>query len=265
MVVRVAIAGIGGRMGRELTAAVVADAELALIAGVVRAGSPAVGKSVFEVTGTGAPGAPVVDQAAAILSDVDVLIDFTRPDATVAHARACVEAGRPIVAGTSGLTLTQRDELLAIAGAVPVFYAPSMSLGVAVLLDALPAIARVLDGYDVEIVETHHRHKADAPSGTAMALAEAIASGQTLPLEQRTVYGRRGVQPRSPGEIGIHAVRAGGNAGEHAVTFASDGEQIQLTHRAYSRHTYALGALSAAKFIVRQPPGFYTMTDLLRR
>jgi 4-hydroxy-tetrahydrodipicolinate reductase len=265
MVVRVAIAGIGGRMGRELAAAVVADAELALIAGVVRAGSPTVERSVGELTGTDVPGMPVVDRAAAILSDVDVLIDFTNPDATVANARACVEASRAIVAGTTGLTLTQRDELLAMAGCVPVFYARSMSMGVAVLLDALPAIARVLDDYDVEIVETHHRHKVDAPSGTAVALAEAIAGGQAGSLEERAVYGRRGVQPRSPGEIGIHAVRAGGNVGEHAITFANDGEQIQLTHRAFSRRTYALGALRAAKFLVRQPPGFYTMTDLLRR
>jgi 4-hydroxy-tetrahydrodipicolinate reductase len=136
-----------------------------------------------------------------------------------------------------------------------------MSLGIATIAAVLPILVRALEGYDVEIVETHHRHKADAPSGTALVLAEAIASALDADLGSRAVYGREGVAPRQAGEIGIHAVRAGGNAGEHTVLLANEGEEIRITHRALSRRTFALGALRAAEFVVARPPGLYTMAD----
>jgi 4-hydroxy-tetrahydrodipicolinate reductase len=138
-----------------------------------------------------------------------------------------------------------------------------MSLGVATLLQVLPELVRLLDGYDIEIVEAHHRHKADAPSGTALALAEAIASAGSRPLPERATFGRHGIAPRQPHEIGIHSVRGGGNAGEHTIYLSDEGEEIQIVHRAFSRRTFAHGALRAAKFLNNSSPGFYTMTNLL--
>jgi 4-hydroxy-tetrahydrodipicolinate reductase len=139
-----------------------------------------------------------------------------------------------------------------------------MSIGVNALLELLPLLAKALPGYDVEITEAHHKHKRDAPSGTALALGEAVASALGVNLADKANHGREGIEPREPGEIGFHAIRAGGNAGEHWVLFADEGEQIQVVHRAYSRRTFALGALRAAKWLASRPPGFYTMADLLR-
>lgn len=254
MLTRVAIAGINGRMGREVAAAVAADEAIVLVGGVVRPGS--VGRPPD--TGEGR----VVERVEEIVSACDVLIDFTAPAATLGFARACAAAGRAFVTGTTGLNAAQTDELRELGTTIPVFAARNMSVGLDAVLAILPALVRALDGYDVEIVEAHHRHKRDAPSGTALALAEAIASVEARPLGERAVHGRQGDAPRTPGEIGIHAVRAGGNAGEHTVLFADDGEQIVVAHRAYGRRTFALGAVRAAKFTAEQPAGLYAMADL---
>jgi 4-hydroxy-tetrahydrodipicolinate reductase len=169
----------------------------------------------------------------------------------------------PLVSGTTGLTGEQMAELELSAAHIPVFHARNMSVGVSAVTAVLPALVQALDGYDIEIVEAHHRHKVDAPSGTALVLAEAIAAALARPLVELASYGRQGHAPRAADEIGIHAVRAGGNAGEHTIIFADDGEEIRLSHRAFSRRTFALGALRAARFIVGQPPGRYGMADVL--
>jgi 4-hydroxy-tetrahydrodipicolinate reductase len=205
----------------------------------------------------------VVESVADLLPAIDVLIDFTSPAATVAHARVCASAGRPIVSGVTGLADDQVVALREAARIIPLFYARNMSLGINAILAVLPVLVRALDGYDVEIVETHHRHKVDAPSGTALALAEAIAAALDADLGRQAVYGREGVAPRRPGDLGIHAVRAGGNAGEHTILLADEGEEVRIAHRALSRRTFALGALRAAAYLAAQPPGFYTMANLV--
>ncbi len=259
MVTRVGIAGIAGRMGQEIVSAGMADDQIDVVGGVVRP-APANGTR---------PNLPdhltVVDQVQQLLSAIDVLIDFTNPATTLEMARACAAAGRPIVSGVTGLAPDQLDELQGIGSRIPVFYARNMSVGLNAILRILPSLVQALDGYDIEITETHHRHKKDAPSGTAMVLAEAIAEALDRPLANHAIYGRQGLSPRQPGEIGIHALRAGGNNGEHVVLLADEGEEIRIAHRAYSRRTFASGALRAARYLAQQPAGFYTMSDLTAR
>nr|MBA3275442.1 4-hydroxy-tetrahydrodipicolinate reductase [Chloroflexia bacterium] len=192
-----------------------------------------------------------------LIHDCDVLIDFSTPASSVAAASAAAGAGRPIVIGTTGLDADQMALLRDASERTPVWYARNMSTGVSLLQRLLPEIARALAGYDIEVIEAHHRHKADAPSGTALMLAEAILAGLPDNGEHPFVHGREGQAPRQPGEIGIHAVRGGGNSGEHTVLFASDEEEIQISHRAYSRHAFAAGAIRAARAIHGQPPDWY--------
>jgi 4-hydroxy-tetrahydrodipicolinate reductase len=244
-------------MGREIAAAAQSDATFALIGGIERPETASAARAAL------APHLRVVETPADLLTDVDVLIDFTSPAATAEHAHACAKAGRPFVSGVTGLSPAQLAVLRDASETIPLFYARNMSLGINAVLAVLPALVRALDGYDVEIVETHHRHKTDAPSGTALALAEVIATALEADLGARAVYGRQGMAPRQRGDIGIHAVRAGGNAGEHTVLLADEGEEVRLVHRALSRRTFALGALRAAAFLVACPPGFYTMHDLV--
>ena len=266
MTLRIAVAGVTGRMAREVIAAVADDRKLTVVGGTVRPGSAAAGQPLATVTGVPLPAARITADPRDLLAGADVLIDFTEPEATVEHARACAETGVALVCGTTGLSPDQMAELHTAAERVPIFYARNMSLGVSALLAALPELVRALAGYDVEIVETHHRHKADAPSGTALALAEAIAQATAdapgAGFDGRTIFGRQGVAPRRSGEIGIHAVRAGGNPGEHVVIIADDGEEIRLAHRAFSRRAYARGALRAAAFVAGRAPGLYGTAHL---
>jgi 4-hydroxy-tetrahydrodipicolinate reductase len=255
--VRIGIAGIGGRMGREILAVLQSDPESQLAGGLVRPGR------VAELAESFDRGIDLYDALPALAERADVLVEFTTPDATLAIARECASLGCPLVSGTTGLIAEQLAELQELATRIPVFYSRNMSVGINALLACLPSLVQALDGYDVEIVETHHRHKADAPSGTALALAEAISTAVRRPLEHHAVYGRHGVAPRQAGDIGIHALRAGGNAGEHTIVLADDGEEIRVSHRAYGRRTFAIGALRAARFLAARPPEFYAMPDLL--
>lgn len=249
-------------MAREILSAAAVDPDVEIVGGTVRPGSLG-GRDFFAVTGVAAPGARVSERPEDVLPSAEVLIEFTTPEATLAAVRAAAEASRPAVVGTTGLSSEQLGELARLAERIPLLYARNTSVGVNALLRFLPDLVRALDGYDVEIAEHHHRHKRDAPSGTALALGEAIADALGRSLGADAVYGRQGIQPRSPGEIGIHALRAGGNAGEHVVLLADEGEQIQVIHRAYGRRTFALGALRAAKWLPSQPPRLYGMADLL--
>lgn len=247
---RLGLVGIGGRMGREIAALAESDPSVVVSGGV---------------------GRETAADLPALIGRCDVLVDFSTPEASVSAAEAAAAAGRPIVVGSTGLDAAQLAALRAAAERCPIWYARNMSAGVSLLQRVLPEIARVLDGYDIELIEAHHRHKADAPSGTALMLAEAILAGlaeetgvsvrdKLAPLDTRPtklVFGREGHAPRQPGEIGIHAVRGGGNAGEHTVLFASDEEEIRLSHRAHSRRAFAAGAIRAARTIHGQPPGWY--------
>lgn len=243
---RIGIAGIYGRMGGEVAAAALADPEVVLVGGTSRSPGAARPDRL-------PPGTRVTTALPDLLGAIDVLIDFTTPAATLTHARFAAGAGCPLVAGATGLDGDGLAELRRHAERIPIWYARNMSQGVAAVLALLPRLAELLRAYDVEIIETHHRHKQDAPSGTALALAEATAGGAPPLL----VHGREGTAPRGPGEIGIHALRAGGNAGEHTVLFAAEGEEVRIVHRAYNRRAFAAGALRAAKLIVRRQPGWY--------
>jgi len=249
--IRIGIVGIAGRMGREIVALATGDPEVTITGGTVRPGSDP----------TSGPGIPVYTDLSDLLPQIDVLIDFSTPESSVMAARAAAQAGTPIVIGTTGLSPAQMDDLRAAATRIPVYYARNTAHGVNALLRLLPQIAEVLAGYDIEIIEAHHRHKKDAPSGTAIAIAEAIASGLGTGDQQAYVHGRSGYAPRQQGEIGIHAVRGGGNTGEHTIIFASDQEEIRVSHRAFNRSAFAAGAIRAARDLVGQLAGWYGPTS----
>jgi 4-hydroxy-tetrahydrodipicolinate reductase len=266
--VRVAIAGTGGRMGQTLVAAILAQQDVTLAAALEVAGSPLLGRDAGGPLGQGT-GVVVGSDVAAALREADVLIDFTRPAATVAHVHACAEAGVGAVIGTTGLSEADKKALTEAARTIPLVYAPNMSVGVNVLLKVVALAAQRLGAdYDVEIVEMHHRHKVDAPSGTALQLGEAAAGALGRDLKTDGVFARDGViGERRPGAIGFAALRGGDVIGDHTVIFAEPGERIELAHKASSRTTFAHGALRAARFVAARraakAPGLYDMRDVL--
>lgn len=262
---RVAVAGAGGRMGRTLIAACGADERLALAAATARAGAAAVGRDAGEVAGVGALGVVVVDALADVRDRFDVLVDFTTPEATLANLDVCREAGKRMVVGTTGFTAEQRAVLGEAARRIALVLAPNMSVGVNLCFKLVELAAGVLgDEVDIEIVEAHHRHKVDAPSGTAVRLGEIIAQALGRDLRTCAVYGREGrTGPRARTTIGFETIRAGDIVGEHTVLFAGEGERMELTHRASSRMTFARGALRAARWVAGREPGLYDMQDVL--
>jgi 4-hydroxy-tetrahydrodipicolinate reductase len=265
---RVAIAGAGGRMGQALIEATLAAPDLALAAALDVAASPIVGHDAGERIGrrTGITVGTDVDLA---LAAADVLIDFTRPEGTLAFAAACARHGVGLVAGTTGLSAAQKAELAAHARTIPLVLAPNMSVGVNVAVKLVELAARRLGpGYDVEIVEMHHRHKVDAPSGTALRLGEAAAAALGTTLADAAVYAREGVTgERKAGTIGFATLRGGDVVGEHTVVFAGDGERVEITHKATSRQNFAGGALRAARFVAQcraeRRCGLFDMADVL--
>jgi 4-hydroxy-tetrahydrodipicolinate reductase len=250
--VKVAIAGAGGRMGRALIEAVLADRSLTLAAAFDVAGSPAIGERV---------GNTEIGSDPKALEDADVLIDFTRPEGTLAHlARA-----RAMVIGTTGFSNSQKASIIEKARSIPIAMAANFAVGVNATYKLAETAARILgEGYDVEIVEAHHRHKVDAPSGTALRLGEVVAKALNRKLSEVARHGREGdTGERPPAQIGFHAIRGGDIVGEHTVIFAGLGERVEVTVRSQSRMTYALGALRAAKFLKGRAPGLYDMQDVL--
>jgi len=264
MTVRAAIAGVSGRMGRALLEAVAADAGCALHAAIDRPGSPMVGQDAGAAWG-GASGVNVSDQPAAALSGAQVLIDFTRPEATFGYLDTCAAAGVPLVIGTTGFDAAGKARIGEAAKRIPIVFAPNMSVGVNLLMKLAELAAEVLqDGYDIEIIEAHHRHKVDAPSGTALGLGQAVARALDRDLASCGVYGREGVTgERDPKTIGFATVRGGDIVGDHTLLFAGIGERVELTHKASSRATFAQGALRAAKWLQGRAPGLYDMRDVL--
>lgn len=262
---RIAIAGAAGRMGRTLMAACAEQPGLVLAAAFEHAGSAALGLDAGVLAGLPQNAVAIVadDQLGAV--SFDVLIDFTGPAATLGHAAACAAAGRAIVIGTTGLDPAQKAELAVAATCTPIVFAANMSVGVTLCLALLGQAARVLgDDFDVEIIEAHHRHKVDAPSGTALRMGEVVAEALGRDLGQCAVYGREGQTGARPRDaIGFATVRGGDIVGDHTVLFAGDGERIEITHKASSRLTFARGALRAAAWLKGRPAGLYDMQDVL--
>ncbi|HEX7052410.1 MAG TPA: 4-hydroxy-tetrahydrodipicolinate reductase [Burkholderiales bacterium] len=254
----VAIAGAAGRMGQALIEALRGEPELRLAAALEAAGHPALGREA-------GAGVRIAADIAAALQACDVLVDFTRPEATLAHLRACRAGGKPMVIGTTGFSPGQAKEIEQAAQAMPIVMAANFAVGVNALFKLAETAARILgEGYDVEIVEAHHRHKVDAPSGTALRLGQAVASALGRKLDEVARHGRHGEPGARPArEIGFHAVRGGDIVGEHTVLFAGVGERLELTVRSQSRATYASGALRAARWLCGRGPGLYDMQDVL--
>jgi 4-hydroxy-tetrahydrodipicolinate reductase len=266
--VRVAIAGAGGRMGQALLDAALADGRVIVVAALDLAGSSALGRDAGAHCGR-ATGIIVASDIDAAVMNADVLIDFTRPEGTLAHLAACARHGVAAVVGTTGFTEGQKTALAEFGRVVPIVFAANMSVGINVLLSLVEAAARALGpGYDIEILEMHHRQKVDAPSGTALRLGEAAAAGAGRTLAESGVYARQGVTgERKPGTIGFATLRGGDVVGEHMVIFAGAGERIEIAHRATSRQLFAGGALRAAEFVAAKravgQAGVFDMPDVL--
>ena len=261
----IGITGCGGRMGRMLLAETLATPGCCLAGGVEAAGSPDLGRDLGELAGAGAVGLVAGADVAALFAAADVVIDFTRPAASAAHAAAAARAGKPLVIGTTGLDAKEGRALAAAAEAVPIVWAPNMSPAVTMLLELVAETARRLGpDYDIEVLEMHHRHKVDAPSGTALALSRAAAAGSGTDLAAKSQRVRDGhTGPRRSGDIGFATLRGGDVVGDHSVIFAGDGERLELTHRASSRALFAKGAIRAALWAATRPPGLYGMQDVL--
>ena len=261
---KVAIAGAAGRMGRTLVEGVLKSGDLVLGAALEASGHPQLGKDAGEPLGTPC-GVKLTADIVAAVAAADCLIDFTAPMSTVEHVDACVAARRSVVIGTTGFTADDRARIAASAKRIPIAIAPNFAIGVNVTFKLAETAARILgDGYDVEIVEAHHRHKVDAPSGTALRLGEAVAGALGRDLKAVAVHGREGITgERGAKEIAFHAIRGGDIVGEHTVIFAGEGERVEVTVRSGSRVTYAQGALRAARWLAGRPAGLYDMFDVL--
>ena len=261
----VAMLGATGRMGRTLVPLIAADEGLRLSGALAAADDPHLGEDAGAVAGCGSLGVGLTADAVRALGGAQVAIDFTLPAASVTNARACAERGVPLVIGTTGHDAAGREEITRIATRIPVVMAPNMSVGVNLLLRLAELAAGALDAaYDVEIFEAHHRHKVDAPSGTALGLGEAVARGRNTTLAEVAEYVRHGAAgPRRRGTIGFSVMRGGDIVGDHRVFFAGPGERIELAHVAHDRSGFARGALVAARWIHGRSAGLYSMIDVL--
>lgn len=262
--INVAIAGISGRMGRALLEAVMASSDLRLHAALDRPGSAVLDEDAGSLVGASL-GVRVSAEVSAALAGANVLIDFTRPEATLQHLQACVERRVGLIIGTTGFDAAGKAAIEAAAKSIPIVFAPNMSVGVNLALKLLDMAARVLDeDFDIEIVEAHHRHKVDAPSGTALRMGEVVANALGRDLKACAVYGREGVTgERDSRTIGFSTMRGGDIVGDHTVMFAGIGERLEITHKASSRMTFALGALRAARYLRDRQNGLYDMQDVL--
>jgi 4-hydroxy-tetrahydrodipicolinate reductase len=261
---RIAVAGASGRMGRMLIEAVMDSPDTELAAALDLPSSPALGHDAAEFAGRRS-GVVIRADAAAALAGAQVLIDFSRPEGTLNHLQACLALGVKAVIGTTGFTPAQKAEIEAAAQHVAIVFAPNMSVGVNVMLGLLASAARALgEGYDIEVLELHHRHKVDAPSGTALAMGEVLAGARGAALSDAGVFARHGVTgARVPGSIGFAALRGGDIVGEHTVFFSGAGERLEISHKSSSRANYADGSLRAARFVAGRASGLYGMNDVL--
>ena len=257
---RIAIAGASGRMGRMLIDAVLDADDTTLVAALDRDDAPSIGTPAATATDV-----VVTADLADALATSDVLIDFTQPAATLVHLAACADHGVRLVIGTTGFDAAGRDAIAAASARTGIVFAPNMSVGVNVLFKLIADATRALaTGYDVEIIEAHHRHKVDAPSGTAVRIGEIIADARETTLDAVAVHDRHGqVGARTPSEIGFSSIRGGDIVGDHTVLYAGIGERVEITHRASSRAGYAAGSLMAARFVAARDHGLFDMQDVL--
>lgn len=262
---RIAVTGSAGRMGRSIIELLRQADNARLVGAVERSDSTVLGADAGEVAGVGRLGVAIGSDVAAALADAEVLIDFSHPLATLNHLAVCRRLRRRLVIGTTGMDPAGRQAIAEAAQDIPIVFAPNMSVGVNLCLKLLDMAARVLgESVDIEIIEAHHRHKIDAPSGTALRMGEVVANALGRDLTQCAVYGREGqTGARDRRTIGFETIRAGDIVGEHTVMFADIGERVEITHKASSRSTFAAGAIRAAQWLVGQPPGLYDMQDVL--
>lgn len=261
----IAVAGAAGRMGKILIEAVALNPNTTLVAALEHGGSSLLGADAGELAGIGKNGVAITADINAVANDFDVLIDFTIPDATIANIEACVTAKKAIVIGTTGFTPAQLAQIDHAASQIPVCKASNYSTGVNLCFKLLETAAKVLNqGYDIEIVEAHHRHKIDAPSGTALSMGEVVADTLGRDLREVAVYGREGqTGARDDETIGFATVRGGDVVGDHTVMFMADGERVEITHKASSRMSFGRGAVRAADWIASQTAAMYDMQDVL--
>jgi 4-hydroxy-tetrahydrodipicolinate reductase len=262
---RIAIAGAAGRMGKSLIEAVNMMEGVTLTAAFVRAGNSCVGCDVGELAGLGKLGVVVSDSIEKVINQFDVLIDFTSPDATMTNMEACQKAGKKMVIGTTGLTEVQKQAIQDAAKDMPIVFASNFSVGVNVCFKLLDIAAKTMgQDVDIEIIEAHHRHKKDAPSGTALSMGEVVAGALGRDLKTHAVYAREGQTGERPRDvIGFQSIRAGDIVGEHTVMFADIGERVEITHKASSRMTFASGAVRAAQWLSGKQAGLFDMQDVL--
>lgn len=261
---RIAIAGASGRMGRMLVEAVMNAPDATLAGALDIPTSPAVGIDAAAFLGASS-GVAITPDLRQGLANAQYLIDFTRPEGTMEHLRVCRELGAKMIIGTTGFTDEQKAEINDAARDIAIVMAPNMAVGVNVVFKLLAQAAKALkEGYDIEIIEAHHRHKVDAPSGTALKMGEVVAEAVGRDLKECAVYGREGVTgERDPSTIGFATIRGGDVVGDHTVLFAGIGERIEITHKSSSRATYAQGSLRAVRFLSQQPHGLFGMDDVL--
>lgn len=266
MTIRIGITGAAGRMGRTLIEAIaLTEGKLSLSAAIEQPGSSLLGADAGELCGQGKNGVTVVGDLAEVVGDIDVLIDFTVPAATLANIETCQAAGVAMVIGTTGFTPDEQGQIDAAAEKIAICKASNFSTGVNVCFKLLDMAARVLgDDVDIEVYEAHHRHKIDAPSGTALSMGQVVADALGRDLQKVAVYGREGqTGARERETIGFATVRAGDVVGDHTVTFAAEGERVEITHKASSRMSFGRGAVRAAGWLAEQSPGLYDMQDVL--
>jgi 4-hydroxy-tetrahydrodipicolinate reductase len=262
--IRFAIAGSAGRMGKTLIEAVMKDQHAILAAALEHPGSPDIGKDPAQFLGVPS-GVTIGHDVDLALAQADCLIDFTRPEGTLNHLEVCRRCGVPIVIGTTGFTAIQKAAIESASVDIPVVFAPNMAVGVNAVFKLLDVAARILsDGYDVEVIEAHHKHKVDAPSGTALRMGEVVAAALGRNLAECAVYGREGHTGERPGaQIGFSTIRGGDIVGDHTVLFAGTGERIEIAHKSASRMSYALGSLRAGRFLQGRRGGLFDMQDVL--
>ena len=262
--INVIINGACGRMGRLIIQSVAQQDDMELIGAIEYPEHPQIGTDAGVVAGIGEIGVAITGKLAEVLESADVVIEFSKPEVTVQHLRQVVQADKAMIIATTGYTPDELATINELASQIRCVMAPNMSLGVNVMIQALELIAKALgDDYNIEVIEAHHNHKADAPSGTALRLAETVAAALGRDLAEVGVYGRHGiVGARTQQEIGIHAVRGGDIAGDHTVLFATEGEQLSVVHRAHSPEAFAKGAIRAARWVVNAPKGLHDVSEV---
>lgn len=262
--IKAIVSGAAGRMGKRIINAISQTNGIELGAALEASGCPALGLDAGEAAGIGKTGIEIISSVEKAMANGDVVIEFTSPSATLEHLKAAVESSTAMVIGTTGLSPEELEQVKQAGQHIPCVFAPNMSVGVNVLLNILSQMAKALSHYDIEIVEAHHRHKKDAPSGTALKMAQVIAQALDRDLDKVGNYGRHGLTGERPtDQIGVHAVRAGDIVGTHNVLFAGPAESIEVIHRAHSRDNFAQGAVKAAVFAGKASKGLYDMQDVL--